>query len=854
MAQTNAVPFINQPLKPESVQPGGPAFNLSVSGTGFVSGSVVDWNGAALTTSFVDSSHLTAAVPASDIAVAGTVSVTVANPAPGGGLSNVVYFDVASPASNLVFSDLYSGSGGTGFSIITADFNQDGKLDLAYISGGPPTLLVELGNGDGTLQAPLSFPADSYALNLFTADFNGDGIPDIASANGYDNTVSIYLGNGDGTFQAAQTFATGLYPQSIVAGDFNGDGKLDLAVDCNGDGGSNGSISILLGNGDGTFQAHIDYSPPGTGLISVNSMTMGDFDGDGKLDLALVDAQVNEIFVLLGQGNGTFKLSGGASTLAYGYLMIAADVNADGRLDLLVDVETTPGNLAVLLGNGDGTFQTPVEYSMGANSATSLVTGDFNADGKIDIAAATSSPSGAPYVAVLLGNGDGTFESPLTFPTNPPGCWAGDICFPIAVAAGDFNGDGRTDIAAIVANNPNPILVMLQGIQPALTATPSSLSFGQQNVGTTSAPQSLIFTNTGNAVFDVSGIGVTGANAADFSQNNNCGATLASGATCQVNVTFTPTLAASRTAAITVTGISVNPFNVSIAGLGYGALVSVSPSSTAFPSQYVGTSGLPQTVIVTNTGTAPLTISNVATSVADFGVLSNCTNSVPPNTNCTIGVYFDPTTSGLRTGTLIITDNASGSPHTVALSGSGEDFSLTTASSTQTVSPGQTASYSLSLSPAGGFNQTVQISCTGAPAGTTCSASPSLFTLNGSTPQTVTITVTPISAAASLTRPQFGPPLGGAYYAVWCLGIFGLVMLVGLDTRYGERRRRWGQGIALVCLFWIAVTISGCGGGSSSGGSQAGIQAGTYNLTATANFASGSVTLTHTTKLTLIVQ
>src|SRR5208283_5933142 len=132
-----------------------------------------------------------------------------------------------------------------------------------------------------------------------------------------------------------------------------------------------------------------------------------------------------------------------------------------------------------------------------------------------------------------------------------------------------------------------------------------------------------------------------------------------------------------------------------------------------FPAQYVGTSGLPRTVTVTNNGRGPLTISSVTTSIADFGTLSDCTNSVPPGTNCTIGVFFDPTTSGTRTGTLIVTDNASGSPQSVPLTGSGQDFSIAASgSSTATVSPGQTASYTLSLAPAGGFKQTVSLTCT----------------------------------------------------------------------------------------------------------------------------------------------
>ena len=291
MAQTNPVPFINQPLVPMTVAPGGSGFTLTVNGTEFVSTSVVNWNGTALATTFVTGSQLTATVPASDIATPSTASVTVTNPAPGGGVSNAMYFDIADQAFSLVFSNFYSNFSydnfaGIGSSIIAADFNGDGKLDLALADYISNELVIELGNGDGTFQAPLYYPVGGNSQALFAADFNGDGKLDIAVANAGDNTVSILLGNGDGTFQAAKTFATGNFPLSVASGDFNGDGKLDLAVACNGSsGGDNGGVSILLGNGDGTFQTHMDYGTQ----VNSHTMALGDFNGDGKLDIALVE-------------------------------------------------------------------------------------------------------------------------------------------------------------------------------------------------------------------------------------------------------------------------------------------------------------------------------------------------------------------------------------------------------------------------------------------------------------------------------------------------------------------------------------------------------------------------------------
>lgn len=155
LAQTNPVPLINQPLVPTATAPGGPAFTLTVNGTGFVSASVINWNGAALTTTFANSSQLTASVPAANILTASTASITVANPPPGGGSSNVMHFDVSAPVSTLTFSNFYNVSSGLSESatrVVAADFNGDGKLDLAEKLDFSVT--VQLGNGDGSFRAP----------------------------------------------------------------------------------------------------------------------------------------------------------------------------------------------------------------------------------------------------------------------------------------------------------------------------------------------------------------------------------------------------------------------------------------------------------------------------------------------------------------------------------------------------------------------------------------------------------------------------------------------------------------------------------------------------------------------------
>jgi uncharacterized repeat protein (TIGR03803 family) len=285
-------------------------------------------------------------------------------------------------------------------------------------------------------------------------------------------------------------------------------------------------------------------------------------------------------------------------------------------------------------------------------------------------------------------------------------------------------------------------------------------------------------------------------------------------------------------------------------------VVSLSPLSVAFPSQYVDTSGLPQTVTLKNTGYATLTISGTNTTAADFGELNACGNSVAVGASCSIGVFFDPTTAGTRSGTLTITDNAPGSPQAVLLTGMGQDFSIAAGSqTTATVTPGQSARYMVSVAPGGGFNQMVALSCSGAPAQSTCSLSPSSITLEGTAVATAVMTVTTAGSSAALTQPIGWPPTEQRF-GVWLTlsGTLGLTIFLNVA---GWRRERRGLLTGLLFLFLVAIgsTMLACGGGNgSSGGGGGGTPAGTYSLTVTGTFTSGSTVLKHAVPLTLIVQ
>lgn len=428
MAQANPVPFLNDPLVPTRTAPGGHEFRLVVNGTGFVRGSVVRWNGRRRKSQFINRSQLGATILVSDIATPRTASVTVVNPAPGGGASNPVFFQVASSRKNLKFSKSDIPSNQSINAPVVGDFNRDGILDAAVTFvptfANQSSVQILLGKGDGTFRIGASYYAGISPTASAVGDFDHDGKLDLAILS-QSSGLFILSGNGDGTFQPAVRYRAGTTPFAVAVGDFNRDGSLDLAV-LNGTG---NSVSIFLGKGDGTFAPYKSFPTPPT----PHALTIGDFNGDGNLDLVVAGlTAVGDVAILLGRGDGTFAPYHTLATGGY-FAVTSADFNGDGHLDLAVGSYNS--DVEILLGNGDGTFQNPLGYPAGTTPAV-IVVGDFNADGKLDLAVGDEDypPSG---VYMLLGNGNGTFQSAVNFSSSS---------LVDGIAVGDFNGDGRLDL------------------------------------------------------------------------------------------------------------------------------------------------------------------------------------------------------------------------------------------------------------------------------------------------------------------------------------------------------------------------------------------------------------------------
>jgi len=506
--------------------------------------------------------------------------------------------------------------------LVVADFNGDGNLDFAVGNDYGPFMTVALGNGDGTFRAGRNYALGVGAgVNIIAAaDLRNDGNLDIVEADPYSHALHVMLGSPHGVLGAPSTIPVCLTPWWVAVGDVNGDGKPDLVAIAGGNSGcgvADNSVAVLLGNGDGTFQAPVYYSignnttnnaagavvalaaltaNPSLDIVVSNNdgslsvllnqgggifgaatviagvtgtaeyILTGDFNGDGKLDLALPDYINNTVKILLGNGDGTFQAPASVPNVPSGPAGLAVgDFNKDGKLDLAVTAGSIDGGgVAVLLGNGDGTFTFSADYIWSAQitgtNPSALAAADVNGDGNLDLLIPLGvTRAGYPYpntngleggnlgMVVLLGNGDGTFVEDSAGPF----LVGSDST---QVVAGDFNNDGATDAAVLQhwgAPWPAPFVTMLINNTLPVSVSPLIVNYGTMTVGASKA-ETVILTNNQSTLLAISSITLGGTDPGDFSTESNCGSSLLPGADCTITVTATPTAAGAQTATLLI--------------------------------------------------------------------------------------------------------------------------------------------------------------------------------------------------------------------------------------------------------------------------------------------------------------
>ena len=533
-----------------------------------------------------------------------------------------------------------------------ADFNGDGKMDLAAANFSSDNhISVLLGNGLGGFSAASTFLVGSAPASITSADFNGDGKMDLAVANHTSNNVSVLIGNGLGSFSSATNFSVGTNPNGITSSDFNGDGILDLATANF----SSSNVSVLMGNGLGSFSAAINFS---VGL-SPGTIINADFNGDGNMDIATDGANV---YVLLGNGLGsfsafnTFAIEGGA------YSIISDDFNGDSKTDLAVAAKTS-NNVSMFMGDGLGSFATATNFAVGTGPE-SLINADFNGDGKTDLATANYTSNN---VSVLTGNGLGGFSSATNFSVG---------INPISIISADFNGDSKMDLVTTNSISSN-VSVLLNNI-PIVTASIVGATITANQNGAT---YQWIDCNNGNTPIagqtNQSFTATVSGNYSVIVTQNNCSDTsscysISNVINCDNNTAISPqtiSLTTGGTATFTATTSDPNPSYVWQSNFGQGFqtlnnfgeysgvntatlnIANVQLSEHNQPFRVISTSG----ECVDTSNVAFITISDTCinfindtsfVTVTDTLIINTLITGInPPNNTNTINVFPNPANS-----------------------------------------------------------------------------------------------------------------------------------------------------------------------------------------------------------------
>ena len=633
-------------------------------------------------------------------------------------------------------------------------------------------------------------PAPYNAVSAVTVDTNGN-----AYVAGTTNTYNFPVTTG-----AYQT--TNSTPQDASIGfvtKFSSAGNLDYSTYFYGSSGNPVGIGAIAVDGSGS--AYIAGSAQSDGTFPITSTSICDPGANGF--------GCSYAFVT--------KFDPTGATLMYSTFLGAN--NYANPQSIVLDAN---GDAYVLASASNGLLQTNNAIEVYTNKSDLLLV-------EIDPAASTQ------LFSTYLGGAGNDSPSGLALDAN------GNIYVAGSTNSADFPTTSGAFQTVLGGGTDAFVMKIGAASAAAVSLSPSSLTFASLPVGTASQAQTVLLRNMGSAALSITSITATG----DFSEIDNCSPGVAAASSCMISVTFTPTTAGTRSGSIVIQDDATGSTqSIALSGIGTAAGVTLAPMNLTFANVAVGSSSAAQSVTVTNSGNASLSISGVRVN-GDFTQTNNCPANLAASSSCTINVVFTPTTSGTRSGTVTLTDSVQRGSQSVSLTGTGTatDFALSTSVNDATVKAGSAATYSLTVSPVGGsFSNAVSFSCSGLPASATCSFSPALVT-PGTKSTAVTLTITTAASTAEMASalPTPNRPATAILIQIQGLGLFGMVVA-------GSRKRSKKVMILILLALLLVgmIVMTGCAGGTGIA-QQTGT---TYNVTVTGT----SGALQHTLPLTLTVQ
>ncbi|HEX3737800.1 MAG TPA: choice-of-anchor D domain-containing protein, partial [Solirubrobacterales bacterium] len=555
--------------------------------------------------------------------------------------------------------------------IATGDLNGDGRDDVVTVNWGPffaghPSYSVLLAKPNGSLApapgSPVALSESETPNRVALGDVNGDGKLDLIMTT-QEGKVTVRLGNGNGTFASTPvaTLTTGSGPLAVASGDLNGDGYDDIVVGNY----ESSNVSVFYSQGNGSF-AQAPGSPYPVGS-EPRTVAIGDFNGDESGDIVTANSGAffsGAFSVLLAQEDGSYAPAPDSSLEGEYQQMAAAvgDFDGDGNLDI-AGVASPNQNLSVYLGNGSGEFTQPSggPPSIPTHWGEDLAVADFNGDGLDDIAVPIRfaiNPEEENAVWVFTSEGGGHFAPAASYSIEPGS-------FPDQIATGDFNGDGKPDL--VTANGSSNLTVLLDA-EPEMVVEPLEIDFGEVGLDTTAGPEKVKITNEGLAPLQIEGVELSGADSGDFSfDDSDCAGAIKPGKSCEVEVEFEPSALGVREATLKVSQESGPTVEVELSGEGVpNPAATLTPATQDFGSHPAGGgSGPTETFTLKSTGTTALHLGSVTiegSGAGEFDIGPDlCTGeTLEPGESCQVAVTFEPGSIGAKEATLVVASDAPG--------------------------------------------------------------------------------------------------------------------------------------------------------------------------------------------------